>query len=128
MEGTPQKGQLGCTLLDRPVELNYSTSSQWIQANDGVRDPHNRDLGWPWGSIEGGHLVSHGLGGAPSRVVPAPTARRVLRLFGSGTSTARDRGSPENRAHAQAHAPFSGTLRPLPPSFSCGFQFWGSPN
>jgi hypothetical protein len=37
MEGTPQKVQLGYTLLDRPVELNYS---------------------------EGGHLVSHGLGGA----------------------------------------------------------------
>lgn len=52
------------TLLDRPVELNYGTSSQWIQANDGVRDPQNHDLGWPWGSIEGGHLVSRGLGGA----------------------------------------------------------------
>ena len=71
MDGSPQKEQLGYThytpvwtLLDRAVELNYGTSSQWIQANDGVRDPQNHDLGWPWGSIEGGHLVSRGLGGA----------------------------------------------------------------
>ena len=52
------------TLLDRPIEQNYGTSSQWIQANDGVQDPQNRDLGWPWGSIEGGHMVSAPLGGA----------------------------------------------------------------
>jgi hypothetical protein len=74
IEGTQQKEQLGYTLLDRPVELNYGTSSQWIQANDGVRDPQNRDLGWPWGSIEGGHMVAQGLGGAvvPSQRLDAP--------------------------------------------------------
>jgi hypothetical protein len=56
------------TLLDKPVEHNYGTSSQWIQANDGVQDPQNRDLGWPWGSIEGGHMVSAPHGGARYQV------------------------------------------------------------
>jgi hypothetical protein len=71
IEGTQQKDQTGYThytpvwtLLDRPIELQYGVSSQWIQSNDGVRDPQNHDLGWPWGSIEGGHLVSQPLGGA----------------------------------------------------------------
>ena len=73
--GSPQKEQLGYThytpvwtLLDRPIGHNYGTSSQWIQSNDGVRDPQNRDLGWPWGSIEGGHMVSAPLGGARYQV------------------------------------------------------------
>ncbi|NDC41451.1 MAG: hypothetical protein EBZ77_07875 [Chitinophagia bacterium] len=71
VDGKTQKDQTGYThytpvwtLLDRPVELNYGTSNQWIQSNDGVRDPQNNNLGWPWGSIEGGHLVSPPLGGA----------------------------------------------------------------
>lgn len=71
------------TLLDRPVELNYGTSSQWIQANDGVRDPQNHDLGWPWGSIEGGHLVARGLGGA-RYMVGASTHRWDARSDVSG--------------------------------------------
>ena len=133
------KEQLGYTLLDRPVELNYGTSSQWIQANDGVRDPQNHDLGWPWGSIEGGHLVSRGsaargtwsarrrTGG--TRGATSRACAQALRERERGsrcrcpTATARDRGSPRNRAQAQAHAPFR-DLASSSLSFFWSFSFF----
>jgi hypothetical protein len=135
MEGTPQKEQLGYTLLDRPVELNYSTSSQWIQANDGVRDPHNRDLGWPWGSIEGGHLVSHRLGGA---LAPPYWGARGAEPRGSCShrtacdqalrerdfDSAGPRVSRKQGTRSSSH--FSGTSRPLSFLFFWAFSLGGA--
>jgi hypothetical protein len=137
------KEQLGYTLLDRPVELNYGTSSQWIQANDGVRDPQNHDLGWPWGSIEGGHLVSRGLGGA-RYMVAASTHRWDARSDVAGAEKTRacaqalqERGADARlRQRGTSGLPETGPklkltlfrdLASSSLSFFLVFQFWGIP-